>query len=69
MIKQEAAMNEISRQELAKASLRESWRLAHESGLEAMRDADIDAEIASMPKDRAASDADGRVVERNPEAS
>lgn len=62
-------MDEVSKRESAKASLRESWRLAQEAGLDAMSDADIDAEIASMRRDRAASNADGRIVERNPEAS
>lgn len=60
-------MNEISRRELAKASLRESWRFADESGLDAMSDADIDAEISSVRKDCPASDSRSRLGERTPE--
>jgi antitoxin (DNA-binding transcriptional repressor) of toxin-antitoxin stability system len=40
------------RRAIAKASLRKSWRLAQDAGLDTMTDAQIDAEIAGMRKDR-----------------
>jgi len=38
---------------MAKASLRKSWRIAQGAGLDAMSDAEINAEIASTRKKRA----------------
>jgi hypothetical protein len=41
------------RRAMAKASLRKSWRIAQGAGLDAMSDAEINAEIASTRKKRA----------------
>jgi antitoxin (DNA-binding transcriptional repressor) of toxin-antitoxin stability system len=40
------------RRAMAKASLRKSWRLAQEAGLNIMTDAQIDADIAEMRNNR-----------------
>jgi antitoxin (DNA-binding transcriptional repressor) of toxin-antitoxin stability system len=40
------------RRAVAKASLRKSWRIAEQAGLNSMSGAEIDAEIASMRRDR-----------------
>jgi|SRR6185437_14941533 len=40
------------RRAMAKASLRKSWRLARQAGLDTMTDAQIDAEIAEMRNNR-----------------
>jgi len=47
-----AAEERELRRAMAKASLRKGWRLAKEAGLDSMTDAQIDAEIAEMRKDR-----------------
>lgn len=45
-----AAQERELRRAMAKASLRKSWRLAREMGLDTMTDAEIDDGIASMRK-------------------
>ena len=47
-----AAEERELRRAMAKASLRKSWRIAQEAGLDTMTDAQIDAEIADMRHNR-----------------
>lgn len=47
-----AAEERELRRAMAKASLRESWRLAEESGASAMSEAEIESEIESARSDR-----------------
>lgn len=48
-----AAEERELRRAMAKASLRESWRLAQESGASDLGDPEVDAEVAAARRDRA----------------